>query len=1177
MSKRFASLALWLLCLGLVAALAAPASAQTIISGEAAVTVIDPAGAVVPNAPVTIKSDDTGASETTPTNSSGFVRFSFLRPGSYTITIDAPGFAAVSQKAAVSLGKVTAVPIQLQVKGTSTTVEVTAAAPLLQTENANITANYSRQDVELLPSPGQDLTNYALSAPGSVLSTGAGYGNFTAFGLPGTSNLYTINGGDMNDPYNNLNNSGSSNNMLGTNEVQELTIVSNGYTGQYGRAAGVNMNITTKSGTNSFHGDGSWWWTGRSMAAQDWFLKQSLTPQPFANSNQWGGSISGPIKKDKLFFFYDNEGLRYVLFAPSLVNIPTKQFEAATIANLNASGLGALVPFYTKGFNLYNSANGASRATPLTAGQDPALGCGDLAATDANGNVIPGSPDPAGGAFGTASAVPCAASYRGGNGNLNIERLMSVRVDWNQSDSSKWSFRWWEDRGTQPTHTDAISPLFNTLSVQPQDSGQFTWTKTFTPRTINQLIVGGFNYQAVFNAKDFNASVAGLPWGGEVQFLDGAPFYNMGGTLISYPQGRKVSQIQIVDDFSWSKGDHNLKFGMNGRGNRLTDLTPFRGTSGRLRVFSMTDFFGGIADRLQQTLEQTSAIALQDYSLGVYAQDEWRASSKLKLTLSLRVDRNSNEKCFNKECISRLNTDFESIGHSVSIPYSAQILTNLHEAFPNIQKVVWEPRVGFAYSPGSQKTVLRGGVGLFSDLYPAQIAERFITNPPFTSSLTINSTALGGPADYCMARGVSVAGLCADSYNAASVNYNSFITGFAAGQTVNQIAAAVKAAGSLFAPPVMAAPPQTMQNPRYLEWNFEVQRSFGSKTMLSLNYVGNHGSNLIVINPGLNTFCRVSATRCATGVFGQLPIGPTPSAANGFVGGARDGRFAGVSQLTNNGISNYNGLTTTFTRRLTKGFTGTLTYTWSHSLDEISNAGLQPYSTNQSGDSIETQIDPFNLRRLNYGPSDYDFRHVLSASYVWELPFHSSSGIFNQVIGGWSLSGLVHLRSGQPYTVINSSLGGSLSNATAFNTGTGVAGIPAVFLGGTIPSCNHPAFSIDNPYQCLNAKQFDSGTPSQTDFGNVARNHFRGPKFFDTDMSVYKAFKVSERVRFTLGIIAYNVFNHPNFGNPDNDIADGSTFGQLTSTVTPASSPYGNFQGAAVSGRVLQTLMKIQF
>jgi Carboxypeptidase regulatory-like domain/TonB-dependent Receptor Plug Domain len=1112
----FGFTALMLLC-------ASGAWAQTTISGEVTGTVADPSGAYVPNVPVILKNLETGDTVTTTTGDSGNFRFSLLRPGQYSVSTAVPGFErVVISHVTVSLGQVTNVPIILTVGKATETVEVTAAQPLLETENGNITANFSQKDVELLPSPGQDLTNYALSAPGVVLSTGSGYGNFTANGLPGTSNLYTVNGGDMNDPFNNLNNSGSSNNMLGTNEVQEVTVVTNGYTGEYGRAAGANMNITTKSGSNQFHGDATWWWNGRYLNANDFFSNANGAPRPFANSNQWGGDFGGPIKKDKLFFYYDNEGLRYVLPNSVKVFVPSPQFQAATIANLNAAGQSAEVPFYQKAFALYNGANGISRATPVSAAADPALGCGDLA----------GSPTGLGGTFGVDTA--CALTFQGGNNNLNKERLMSIRVDYVATTNDKLSFRYWQDRGLQPTFTDPINPIFNTQSNQPQDAGQMTYTRVINPHLINQFIVGAFYYSAVFNAPNFPAAVAASPFQAPISFFDGAPFNNIGGTLYSYPQGRRVSQGQIVDDVSWTRGDHDLKFGVNLRLNRFTDLTPFRNTTGRLEVFSMTSFFNGVADRLAQRFETTNEAGFRNYSLGLYAQDVWRATAKLKLTLSLRADRNSNESC-PSGCYSRFSGSFLTLNHDPNSPYNAAIQTGLKQGFPNLEAVVWEPRIGFAYS-ARKDTVVRGGFGVFSDLYPGQIMERFVSNPPFVASFNID--------------GLNIApGVPGSAFTAAKNSNAALVQGFTSGGTLASIKAAVAAAGGTFTPPTIASSNTNISNPKYLQWNFEVEHSFGSKTTLALNYVGNHGYDLFVVNPGYNTFCRATKASCiADGFTTILP------------GAASDPRFNTVTELTNHGISNYHGFTSSLTRRFTKGLSGQISYTWSHSLDDVSNGGLQPYSLNNAtSDSLLFQIDPNNLRRLNYGNSDYDFRHDMSASYIWELPLKASNNILNNAIGGWTIAEIFHARSGQPFSVVNSGIPGSV-------LGNGSSEIVlGTFNGGGEASCNSPDKA------CLSSSQF-----TINGFGNVPRNSFRGPMYFDTDLSIYKAFKVKERLTFTLGAIAYNVLNHPNFANPDGDLADG-TFGQIIATVSAASSPYGNFQSAAASGRILQLMLKVKF
>jgi hypothetical protein len=1111
--------------------------AQTTISGEVTGTVADPSGAFMPNVTVTLKSSESGNTVTTTTGESGNYRFPLLRPGQYFVSATAEGFERVTiSNVTVSLGQVTSVPVVLTVGKTTETVEVTAAQPLLDTENGNITSNYSQKEIELLPSPGQDLTNYALSAPGVTLSTGAGYGNFTANGLPGTSNLYTINGGDMNDPFNNLNNSGSSNNMLGANEVQELTVVTNGYTGEYGRAAGANMNITTKGGANQFHGDATWLWNGRALNANDYFSNANGAPRPFANSNQWAGSIGGPIKKDKLFFFYDNEGMRYVLPNSVKVFVPSPQFEAATIKNLSAStapGVSAEVPFYQNAFKQYNSANGVSRAVPVALDPNPANGgggCGDLAGTSTGVGTAKWGVD-----------TPCASTYQGGNNNLNKERLMSVRIDYNATQNDKLAFRYWQDRGVQPTYTDPINPIFNTQSTQPQDAGQMTYTKVINSHLVNQLIAGGSYYSAVFNAANFPAAVAASPFQAPVSFFDGAPFTNIGGALYSYPQGRRVSQAQLVDDVSWTKGNHDLKFGENLRANRITDLTPFRNTTGRLEVFSMTSFFSGIADRLNQRFETTNEAGLSYYSLGLYAQDVWRATAKLKLTLSLRADRNSNESC-SAGCYSRFAGSFLNQNHDPKSPYNAAIQTGLQQGFPKMEAIVWQPRVGFAYS-ARHDTVIRGGFGVFSDLYPGQIMERFVSNPPFVASFNID--------------GLNIApGVPGSAFTAAAVSNQALLQGFQSGGTLASISAAAAANGGTFRPPTIASANNSMANPKYLQWNLEVEHSFGSKTTLTVNYVGNHGYDLFVVNPGYNTYCNPAKVDAATGLVHLC-------AANGFIGvlpvAALDRRFNNVTQLTNSGISNYRGLTATLVRRFTKGLSGQISYTWSHSLDDVSNGGLQPYSTNNASDSLLYQIDPTNLRRLNYGPSDYDFRHSLSASYIWELPVKSSNGFLNAAVGGWTIAQTFKARSGQPYSVVNSNIPGSvLSNGSS-------AVVLESFLGGSIPSCNSP------DVKCLSASQF-----TVNGWGNIPRNSFRGPMYFDTDLSIYKAFKVKERLTFTVGANAYNVLNHPNFANPDGDWANG-TFGQITATVSAPSSPYGNFQSAAASGRILQLMAKIRF
>ena len=188
------------------------------------------------------------------------------------------------------------------------------------------------------------------------MNTQGGYGNFEVFGLPATSNVFTYNGQYDNDPFLNLNNSGATNLLLGNNDVAEVNVVVNGYSGQYGGLAGAQVNYVSKSGSNQFHGNAAWFWNGRVMNANDWFNNAYDVARPFDNVNQWAASLGGPIRKDKTFFFWNYEGLRVLLPTSGTATIPSPQFETATIQNLTATGMTASIPFYQNIFSIYNGA-----------------------------------------------------------------------------------------------------------------------------------------------------------------------------------------------------------------------------------------------------------------------------------------------------------------------------------------------------------------------------------------------------------------------------------------------------------------------------------------------------------------------------------------------------------------------------------------------------------------------------------------------------------------------------------------------------------------------------------------------------------------------------------------------------------------------------------------------------
>ncbi len=423
--KRFKSFYVLMALLLAICLMAPTAFGQSLVSGDLVGTVTDPSGAVVSNATVTLKSNATGETRTTSTNSSGLFRFSLLSPESYTVTVTAQGFSTTSSVFTVNVGQSTVANMKMAVGASSTTVEVTGAPPLVQTDNANLSTNFNQNIIQNQPNGGNDLTYIAQTAPGVTMNTGQGYGNFSAYGLPATSNLFTVNGENDMDPYLNLNNSGATNLTLGKNEVQEATVISNAYSGQYGQQAGAQINYVTKSGTNQYHGDVLYQWTGRALDANDWFNNHTSpqTPRPFANNNYWGANFGGPIKKDKLFFFVDYEAVQYIVPSTQPVYAPTPAFEQATLANLQATS-PAEVALYQRMFNLYNSAKGYPGSNP-----------GDIAAyTNSNGGNCGGvlnSLNPA------LAADNCFTQYQASPALPGTEWILPFRIDWNQSEKNQ--------------------------------------------------------------------------------------------------------------------------------------------------------------------------------------------------------------------------------------------------------------------------------------------------------------------------------------------------------------------------------------------------------------------------------------------------------------------------------------------------------------------------------------------------------------------------------------------------------------------------------------------------------------------------------------------------------------------------------------------------------------------
>jgi len=1142
---------------------------QSTITGAINGTVSDPSGAVLPNVDVHLKNVDRGFTNSTKTNSQGLYQFQLLEPGTYTITITAPSFKTFSETTTVSVSSTTIVNAKMEVGAAGTTVEVSGEAPLLQTESAEISTTFNAREIAEVPNPGNDLTFVAQTAAGSVMNTGSGYGNFSNFGLSASSNLFTLNGMYDNDPFLNLNNSGATNLLLGNNEVQEATVVTNGYSGQYGGFIGANVNYITKSGSNNWHGNANYWWNGRVMNANDYFHTDYANPandlpRGFDNANQYAASFGGPIWKNKAFFFWNYEGLRVIipvtnndLLAPSSNPQPGGEpFETAITNNLNTIGFGDSVPFYQQAYTIWNNApgnNGKVQGSP-----------GALDPTGCQGNVFT---DPVTGAtFGAGQPNVCTQSFSNTVGNFTHEYLTSGRFDFNLTNNDKMFVRLQEDIGWQATATDALNPVFNSLSYQPEYQAQVSWNRAIGVKAANNLLFSAQYYRAIFGPSNLPAALAAFPT--TMLFADGS-LTTVGGIDYAWPQGRNVTGYQLVDDFSYSLGaKHTLKLGVYFHRNLISDHDMGIFSSGLVIPLGLPFFFnqGGADNGFQALLfDQNFPSSLDEpvklYQLGWYIQDEWKPRSDLKLTLALRADHNATPSC-GTSCFSLLAGPFSTVGQQgAATPYNQAIDTNLSQSVPSFTNVAWQPRFGFAWSPSwAKNTVFRGGIGIFMDTFQGSIADSLIENTPKDNGFSL----FGNLASTETANG--------NVFATAAASNAALVAGFAAGQNLAQIETATN---DLFSPPSFTTVGKIVA-PTTMEWNFEVQHSFGNNTSLIVNYVGSHGIHETVGFNGINGYCPPST--CPNG---WLSL-PTAQQAGAGFGGGWDGRFGPITDIRTVAISHYDGLAFTVQHRFAHGLQMQANYLWGHALDEVSNGGLNPFIFNGFGNSILNPVNDNNLRQSS-GNADYDVRHSITGNYVYEIPKGPTP-----VLKGWQLSGTVFWHTGFPYTPFNGSAQDTLD-------GTGFGGpVYANYSGSGYPRCTGPSGSVDvgiNPciplasFPDIAAGALPAGAPigvgaAQLNTGTETqrRNQFEGPRYFDTDMTIMKYTQIPhwETAKLGIGVQFFNLFNHPNFAAPINDESN-PEFAQVHSTVNPPTSILGSFLGGDASVRLIQLTAKFNF
>ncbi|HEV2178583.1 MAG TPA: carboxypeptidase-like regulatory domain-containing protein [Terriglobia bacterium] len=1143
-----AALALMLVC-------SFSASAQTLTTGAISGVVTDPSGAVVPNATVTATAIATNSSRTVQTAANGTYTLPQLGLGDYRISVKAAGFRTSSVgPIAVQVAQTQTANITLEVGTATQTVEVTAQGSIIQTDNPNTTTTVNANSIANLPNPGGDLTYEAQVAPGALMNSSGGYGNVEYNGLPSGANNFTIDGLDDNDPFLNLNNSGATNLLLGSDAIQEVTVNTTSYATDQGRLSAAQINYTTKSGTNSFHGSAHEIWNGSKFNSADFFTNSSVPfggngRKPRSNVNDFAANIGGPIVKDKWFFFADLEGTRIVVpVIENNITYPSAAFQQFVLnTTLPAAGASAQVPFYNNIFSLYNT---PSNATPVPA-------------TDCPFDVGGGPPAIAN--TGNGCAVHSSFSLA----NRAKETLFTTRVDRAGDKNQVW-LRFQLDNGTQPTNTDPVNPLFDAISVQPERNGNAGWTHTFGPNLVNQFNPGWAWYTAKFGPLNLSKTLAAFPevLGG---FFASYPFTQLGGVDYVWPQGRNVTQYQINDNLTWTKGKHTMIFGENMRRVLVSDFDfGFFNTP----IVGPIDLNGGTNSGLIG-FETGQALSVQSFpvtlsepigviNLDSFFNDNFKVTPKLTFIYGVRATWNGNPVNQHGQ-YSRPIGDFNSFPHDVNTPINA-VLKPTSTLFPSTPKILWQPRGAIAWQVRNN-TVLRAGFGVFSDIFPASLADSEAQNPPFDPQFVsfgdISNTTPNGVIP-----------------NGIAANQN-FQAGFNSG--VLSCAATNAPANCLSSVGFTGVPSGQYQYPYSLQYSAGVEQQWANTWGLKVQYVGTRQVHEpYTVNPNLTALCA--------GCFAPLPsVTPDP-------------RFAGVTQYIAGAGSHYNALQVEASKRLGHGLQFSLNYTYSHCTDTISNGGIFGFA----GAINTLTAIPGDLQR-NYGNCDYDVRHAFNGNYLYELPFHSSTGWINQIVGGWQVSGDLFLRGGFPFTAVSSNCTNDLgSNGTttppcyaspvsgaspyqqfgnaATLAGAGINAIqwlnPNGFLSATDPSsgdCSAGETIVGGVVTATN------NSAATCQFGSIGRNTLRAPAFKWTDLFVTKRFKLTERVSLRLDGQFYNLFNHPNFTYPGNAVGNpllpGTTLGvgAIGAEVTPPTGLLGSFLGGDNAVRQIAFQARIDF
>jgi hypothetical protein len=874
--------------------------------------------------------------------------------------------------------------------------------------------------------------------------------------------------------------------------------------------------------------------------------------------------VGGPIRRDKLFFFAHYEGIRIALPIVTPTTLPTPAYQQYVLGQLATGGYDpvtgtnlpaqpAEVPFYKNMFSLLPAPGGspvAITACPL----------------DASGNLLPGPPS------GTLlDGSGCATQQQRSLNNDDSENLIVLKIDHTINAKDSVWYRFQQDTGLQAEWTDPINSIFNAYSPQPQRTLVVGYTHLFSPTLVNQFNPGASWYSSIFEPNNYaqvwqTFPIVLAPNG------DSVPFTAIGGLNDTFPQGRKVTQWQINDNLTWTRGQHTLHFGINTRRVDTSDYDLGEGIVPTVAYNDLAEFTYGAAYTAQQNFPVSLNERVGVGNLEYYAMDTYKPSPKATITYGMRVTWNTNATS-PQALFSRMAGSFLDASHETNQPLNQVVLANVHNLFAATPLFVFQPRASMAYQVRPH-TAVHAGFGVFNDIIPQQIADSGLMNAPNDPSFT------GGLAGQVGGVGIApnVLGSAVDATVSANQSFQTiFRSGGAPCAGIQPGAPTCPLAVSL-----NTFPTGTLKTPYYYQFNIGVEQQVGVRGNLRVDYVGTRGLHepyQVQLN-GYQNVCN--------GCFAPFPYQQP-----------LDQRFANVTEFQTGANSIYHGLQTVYTQQW-GGLTLRGNYTFSHCLDEVSNGGLLAFSTQ----GLESPL-PGELSK-QYASCDYDVRHNVSAYGMYQVPFHSGSPLLRQVLGGWSFSETAFLHSGLPFSVLSQSYsanGNGIFQASnpaqtvqfaVPNYANRVPGVPlyrkapytGVTVSGTQQWLNPDAFiSVVDPttgacYTGTLGVQHDS--PAICQFGDSGRNSVRGPHFTYSDMFITKTFPIREGIKLRIDGQLFNAFNHPNFalpgtvqaGVPGSPIA---RFGTLQSTTSPPTGLLGVGLGGDSSPRMIAFQGRIEF